>query len=508
MKEAVSTSLMKKLDQYTIRNMGIPSLVLMERAALQVVREMEAVLETSRDKQRILCVCGGGNNGGDGIAIARILHLHGFRVDILLCRDAARMTEEARKQLEIAGNYQVPLVNNPDFHEYTTIVDAVFGVGLTRPVEGSCQKLIETMNHASAWKVAVDIPSGVNGDTGAVMGTAFRADLTVTFAFRKTGLCLYPGRRLAGRVVTADIGIYREDSLMEKKNCLQEQDLKLLPGRDPEGNKGTFGKVLAVAGSAGMCGASYFCGAAALACGAGMVRILTEEANRVPLQTLLPEAILEWGEDINVLEKVYAWCNALVMGPGLGTGESSRRKVQWFLERARQDRKPVILDADGLNLLAENPHWKKFLGLHTVLTPHMGEMSRLTGKSIRELQADREKAAMELSLETGAVCVLKDASTVTASPKGEVWFNLSGNPGMATAGSGDVLAGILAALFAGSCHSCCQNSAGLTAALGVFLHGKAGDLAAREKGEHGLKAGDLIPAVSAVRKYGGEHEKL
>lgn len=504
MKNAVSCSLMKKLDQNTIRRIGIPSLVLMERAALKTAEEMEKVLKKTEEK--ILCVCGSGNNGGDGIAIARILFLHGYHTEIYMAGNLSHMTQETKQQYDIARNYQVPVVNNPQWQEYTTIVDAVFGVGLTRPVEGRYADLLHEMNRTSAWKVAVDIPSGVNGDTGAVMGTAFLADLTVTFAFRKAGLCLFPGRKLAGKTVTADIGIYESSDLMEPWYLMDDSDIEKLPPRDPEGNKGTFGKVLAVAGSAGMCGAAYFCASAALASGAGMVKVLTEKENRIPLQTLLPEAIVDCSEKPEGWKKALDWCDVLIIGPGIGKSERSRMLLSWFLEHTSGE-KPVILDADGLNLLAENPQWKKFLGKHTILTPHMGEMSRLTGKTIAELQKDRIAAAREMAKTTGAICVLKDACTVTASPDGALWLNLSGNPGMAVAGSGDVLTGVLAGM-------CCMElgeklpAPDKAAALGVYIHGRAGDLAAKTKGKYGMKAGDLLPAVSEVTGYGGKYEKI
>lgn len=213
MKEVVSCERMKQLDAYTIEKRGIPSCVLMERAALKTVEEMEKVFHKNNTEEKILCVCGSGNNGGDGIAIARILFLHGYQAEIYVAGNHSSFTHETARQLSIASNYHVPVVNNPQWREYTTIVDAVFGVGLARPVMGKYKELIETMNRMTAWKVAVDIPSGVNGDTGAVMGAAFEADLTVTFGFLKAGLCLYPGRKNAGRTVLADIGVYGESGV-------------------------------------------------------------------------------------------------------------------------------------------------------------------------------------------------------------------------------------------------------------------------------------------------------
>ena len=509
MRRIVACREMKELDRRTIEEMGVPSCVLMERAALKTVEEMEAVFGRENSEQRILCVCGSGNNGGDGAAIARILFLHGYRAEIFLAGNREKFTEETARQFHIAQKYQVPVVMNPDWTEYTTIVDAVFGVGLTRPVEGRYAQLIRQMNECSAWKVAVDIPSGVDGDTGMELGTAFRADLTVTFGYRKAGLCLYPGRMLAGRTVTADIGIYGDPADPGNLRHMEESDLDALPERRPDGNKGTFGKVLAVAGSPGMCGAAYLCGASAFAAGAGMVRIFTAEENRIPLQTLLPEAIITCGDSDEAKEKAYQWSDVLILGPGLGTGDKARDKAEWFLRRAWEDRKPVILDADGLNLLSDHPQWRKWLGAHVTLTPHIGEMSRLTGKPADEIIKDRTGSAVSLAGETGTVCVLKDACTVTAGPEGNAWINLSGNAGMGTAGSGDVLAGVLAGMrcmFAGAGYE--EADPAKVAALGVFIHGRAGDRAAEKKGIYGMKAGDLIPEISFVLQDGGNHEKV
>ena len=326
MKYIVTCKEMKMLDSHTIQKKGIPSLVLMERAALKTAEEIEAHFREHPGQQKILCVCGSGNNGGDGIAIGRILFLHGFDVKIYMAGNPSHMTEETRHQLDIAGNYHVPLVNNPDMNEYTTIVDAIFGVGLSRTVEGHCRDVICQMNEASAWKVAVDIPSGVNGDTGMELGTAFCADLTVTYAFCKAGLCLYPGRKLAGKVVTGDIGIYQDNTENVHTSPgelwqAEDEDLLFLREREPDGNKGTFGKVLAVAGSPGMCGAAYLCSEGAFQTGAGMVRIRTAEENRIPLQTRLPEAMFsqEDGDPVSMKED-FDWCDVLVIGPGVGTG--------------------------------------------------------------------------------------------------------------------------------------------------------------------------------------------
>ena len=520
MRRIVNGPEMKALDGHTIVRMGVPSCVLMERAALAVVDAMEGYFAEISQKQRILCVCGGGNNGGDGVAIARILHLHGYDTGIYVLGNPDHRTEETCRQLEIAENYQVPLVNNLELEEYTVIVDAIFGVGLNRPVEGRYREVLRALNEASAWKVAVDIPSGVDSSTGQELGIAFRADLTVTFAFCKTGLCFYPGKSFAGKIVTADVGIYEDPDFPAQRAVLEKKDLQKIPLRAANGNKGTFGKVLVVAGSKGMCGASYLCAEGAFAAGAGMVKILTDEENRIPLQTLLPEAMFvddSGGEE--VWFEAMRWCDIVVIGPGLGQSEKSARKTGFYLAHAQRMEKPVILDADGLNLLSKHPEWKQyFWHSQTICTPHLGEMSRLsenfmTSKnsgslskaedralSISEIQQNLIQTASDFARENGAICVLKDAVTVIADPKRNFcWINPSGNPGMATAGSGDVLSGILSGILCAfrSDPDCTVELAEQTA-LGVFLHGLAGDKAAEEKGTYGMKAGDIAQAAAKV----------
>ncbi len=507
MKKLVTCEEMKKLDNATIHKIGVASEVLMERAALKVVEEMEKYLG---GKEKILVVCGNGNNGGDGIAIARLFHLKGVRTEFFMAGNKEKMTRETALQYKIATSYRVPEVNNPDWSEYTTIVDAVFGVGLVRPIEGHYAEIIHEMNSARAKKIAVDIPSGVNGDTGLEMGIAFSADLTVTFAYAKRGLCFYPGRLYAGKIVIADIGIYEQEALKASARCLEREDLKLFPERDPGGNKGTFGKILLVAGSEGMCGAAYLSASAALRAGAGMVKIQTVEENRIPLQILLPEAMVCTRFDEESNEELLSWCDVLVIGPGLGTSRASREREQWFLTAAARENKPLVLDADGLNLLAVHPQWLKFLGENVILTPHIGEMSRLCGKSIREIQENIAGTAVEYAGKAGCVCVQKDACTVTADGRNDIYLNISGNSGMATAGSGDVLSGILAGVLCMYLNVKDEDAPPmvLKAALGVYLHGLCGDLAAAEKGTRSMLAGDIVEYLPQALAIGEEESRL
>ena len=397
MKRIVGGSEMKALDGCTITGMGVPSCVLMERAALAVVDAMEGHFAEMLQKQRILCVCGGGNNGGDGVAIARILHLHGYNAEIYMLGNPDHRTKETRRQLKIAENYQVPLVNNLAAGEYTTIVDAIFGVGLDRPIEGKYREVIQALNEVSAWKVAVDLPSGVCSNTGRELGIAFRADLTVTFAFCKTGLCFYPGKSLVGKIVVADVGIYENPDLPARKAALEKKDLQKLPLRAANGNKGTFGKVLVVAGSKGMCGAAYLCAEGAFAAGAGMVKILTDEENRIPLQTLLPEAM--FADDAGGNEawvNAMHWCDIVVIGPGLGQSEKSARKTEFYLAHAQRMGKPVLLDADGERFRSGceagpeivKPNREELLeyaGIARSVSMTKEEESQIIGKTVRDL---------------------------------------------------------------------------------------------------------------------------
>ncbi|MBQ8305566.1 MAG: NAD(P)H-hydrate dehydratase [Blautia sp.] len=516
MKRIVTGMEMKELDQNTIRQHGIPSAVLMERASLAVAEEIRKRFSPG---SRILAVCGSGNNGGDGIASARILHMWGYRVLIFLAGRIEKMTDETGAQYRTAMSYGIPVLSGEDLPEgpFDVVIDALFGVGLAREIEGNYRELISRLNTMEGYKVSVDIPSGIHADHGQVMGTAFKADLTVTFAYRKRGHCLYPGRQLSGEVIVADIGIYEKrnagvspDGAVVPQNaeapgcCMhfQQDDLSLLSGRNEDGNKGTFGKILVAAGSPGMCGAAYMSSRAALLSGIGMVRILTAEENRIPLQTMFPEAMLTCSHEEAELERVFSWCDTVVLGPGLGTSTDSENVCLWLLRNARESKKPLVIDADGLNLLAAHPEWNDYLDTNVILTPHVGEMSRLCGLPAGELKADLPAAAFNYAKSHGCTVVLKDACTVISAPDGRLWLNLSGNSGMATAGSGDVLSGLIGGLVClGQMKAVCRGAKScnanlpLLAAGAVYLHGLCGDRAAAEHGKSSMTAVSLLAEI-------------
>lgn len=521
MNYTVTGAQMKQIDQNTIEEIGIPSVVLMERAALAVAEAVEAVAEThcgaaaeaetdarrpghaaengKRAAVRVLAACGTGNNGADGIAVGRILNARGYEVAVVSAGNPDHATEEHRLQQRIAENLGVRFLTASEVQAgcWDIIVDALFGIGLARPVGGEYKQLITYLaamrEERGAKVVAVDIPSGIHADTGEVMGTALAADVTVTFGYGKSGLYLYPGKSYAGVLQVADIG-FPDVSLQQVgwDACMMERsDLARLPVRRADGNKGTFGKVLLIAGSGGMSGAAYLSALAAYRTGAGLVKILTVPENRVILQTELPEAIVETYDPEAVLpdgafeawlEAQCEWADVIVMGPGLGQDSYVESLVEMVLSHAYV---PVILDADGLNAVAEHPHLTRYFTENIIITPHMGEMSRLVQMPVSELKENPLQAARDYSSRHGVVCVMKDAVTVTAEKEGTAWINASGCSAMAKAGSGDVLTGVIAGLSARGME--CVDAA----VYGVYLHGLAGEAAAAELGENSLLAHDI-----------------
>lgn len=497
MRELVTAEQMRRSDASAIGKLHLPQEVLMERAALAVAEE----ICQNHDPKKILAVCGTGNNGGDGVAAARILRSRGFDASVFLAGDPEKYSEGMKTQVEIAGNCRIPVVKHPVYTEYTVIIDALFGTGLSRPVAGVYAKVIDQINESHVPVVSVDIPSGIHTDTGAVLGTAVRAASTVTFAFEKPGLLLPPGSVCAGTVRTADIGIagvfFKEEPRYYR---MEEKDLRPFLARDPLGNKGSFGKILVAAGSKETCGAALLCSEAAFRAGAGMLRVLTEENNRLPFLLKLPEAMLSLyreGEPLSeeMLQSSLQWADLVLVGPGLGTGPTARELVAWLLSHSAV---PVVLDADALNLIAREPWLLKHAACPTVVTPHPGEMARLTGTGIAQLKQDLPGAALAFAREFHTVCVLKDARTVAASPEGSVFLNTSGCSALATAGSGDVLAGILSSLLAQQKMSGSGQPAVHTAAVAVLLHGLLGQWAAQETNEAFVLASDLIRMMKKI----------
>lgn len=507
MRYLVTGAEMKRLDKATMEKIGIPSLVLMERAALEsfyVLKEKGLIKQGAY----ALILAGYGNNGGDGLALARMLCEAGALVEVLPVGEEAKATESWRVQKNILNAYPVCFVNTLEEKAYDFVIDALFGVGLSRDLSGEWLQAIEKANSLKGVKVALDVPSGVCPDDGRILGTAFMADFTITFGFEKLGLCLYPGRERAGEIILRDVGISERAFLGEEPGCftLEDEISELLPQRRKDGNKGTFGKALIVAGGFQMAGAAVLCAKACYGAGAGMVKVVTDPGNRVIVQEVVPEALYGSVDVEKEIRDAYAWCDVACIGPGIGKGDSAAATLRFLLNPADDNMpgKPLVLDADAINLISESSellHALKQqgrLGRTVILTPHLLEMLRLWNglfgnekMELAQLKLAVRECAGRLSKELGVIVVAKDARTFICADGCPACLNLSGNSGMATAGSGDVLAGMITAFLAQSKGA--DEDAFLLTCKAVRYHGLMGENAAREKGEHGVMARDLIP---------------
>ena len=500
---------MQNCDSATITQMKMPAPVLMERAAL-------AVFHTARERypeaSRVLALCGSGNNGGDGFATARLLLLAGIRADVLFVGKHAHMTEQTKLEAEIFVNYGgVILEEDVNLSSYDLIIDALFGIGLSRVVSGRYADLINAVNRLDTPVLSVDIPSGVSADDGQILHTAIKADATVTFAFEKLGHALYPGASQCGDLYIRDVGITdlglaEKTSIFPQLNQNQEKergpvytleasDLPAsLPKRFPEANKSSYGKLLLIAGDEGMAGAAILACKAALRAGCGMAAILSAAANRQILQTTLPEALFGAWED--GLSRWLSWADAIAIGPGLGQSHKALSLLRELLESWHG---PLVLDADALNLISREHLPLERPGLPPmVLTPHPGEMQRLlkakeadsSGEAIpiKNILAAPIPIAQDFAERNSVVLVLKGPRTVVTDGD-ETMLNLYGNDGMAAAGSGDCLTGIIGSLLAQGCEPFTG------ASDGVVLHALAGDLAAEKVGRRSLLAGDIADCL-------------
>jgi len=508
------------VDRLTTEIYCIPSLLLMENAGRAVADAVESACP-SLSKRRILILCGKGNNGGDGLVVARYLFLRGASPDVLLLGDPARMKGDARTNWDMVsalGIRTTIIENVSETAKYLrrreppdVVVDALFGTGLSQPVSGGYAAAIRYVNRVSskAYVAAVDIPSGLFADSAAVPGPCVEANLTVTFSALKAALVFAPAAQKAGRVVVAPIGSPRAliDTPEHRLETVDaEQVRRVLPRRPRDGHKGTFGHLFVLAGSRGKSGASLMSGMAALRSGAGLVTLLMPEGIQKDTIGRFPEVMTEplpetkaGSLDISALPATLGFlekADAVVVGPGLTTNQSTIRLVQ---EVVRQSPVPVVLDADGINaFISAADDLRNGAGQIIVVTPHPGEMARLRGTTIAAIQRDRLEAARAAAHETGTVVVLTGHQTLTALPEGRVFINTTGNPGMATGGTGDILSGMMGRFVAswnrryrGADRSALADS--VTAA--VYLHGLAGDLAAQVKGEESLVATDLLATL-------------
>jgi len=504
-----TVSEMRGLDRTAIEVFGIKEELLMENAGgatYSVIANEVGV----RGKTFIVC-CGIGNNGGDGFVIARKIHSNGGEVKVFVLGDRAKYKGAAKLNLGILRKLGISVQDltsadsiRTDIAHADAVVDAIFGTGLVREVTELYRDVIELINASGKTVFSVDIPSGVSGDSGKVMGIAVRADHTVTFGLPKLGNILFPGNELCGRLYVTHISfppeIYDSDALKIEANRPT-----MLPARDRNAHKGSVGQALFIAGASNYYGAPYFAALSFLKAGGGYSR-LAAPASIIPFIgakgseiVFLPQKETDAGsiavDNMDALLDLAAKMDMVVLGPGLSLHEETQGLVR---DLAREIRRPILVDGDGITAVSGNPEVLRARDADTILTPHLGEMSRLTGLSIREIDGDKILTLQRTSKDLNATVILKGGRSLIGFPDGKVYVNMSGNPGMASAGSGDVLAGTVAAMF------------GLGLSLreavlkGVFIHGFAGDLAAEEKGEDGMTAQDILDHLPLAMKMDRE----
>ena len=497
----VTAQSMQKLDKQTIEEFGIPGLTLMENAGRSCT---DAIIEVFGAQGQAVVIAGSGNNGGDGYVIARLLRQAGWNVQVVVMADRgqikgdaaanlAKLSGESISYCHLAG--QLSALHTDAIARADVIVDAIFGTGLRNEVAGHYREAIGIINNSGRPVVAVDIPSGIHGTTGQVLGDAVRATITVTFACAKQGHVFYPGAEYTNRLIVADIGIPSQLT-DEAPGCeVLDADVirPLLRRRDRQSHKGHFGHCLIIAGSTGKTGAAALSANSAMRAGSGLVTLAVAESLHAILEvkttevmtTPLPDASGGYvtGSAFPAIEKLLAAKDALALGPGLGRHPGTTDLVQAIVESASL---PMIIDADGLNAVAEDTAvLLRKKSADVILTPHPGEMARLLGRSVPDIEADRIDVAREFAGRFGVFLILKGARTIIASPDGKTAVNSSGNPGMASGGMGDVLTGIIVSLLGQ------RYSAWDACRIGVYLHGCAADLVAEEKGEAGICAGDV-----------------
>jgi hydroxyethylthiazole kinase-like uncharacterized protein yjeF len=505
--------IIREIDRISIEEYGIPGLILMENAGRAVAK---VVLEEFPDAKKIAIFAGGGNNGGDGFVVARHLLGEGLDVTTYLAVDPKKYKGDALTNFEALrkiGGKLVELKNGfSEYKDADLIIDALFGTGLDREVEGFYREIINFINSQPVPRVAIDLPSGLNADTGFPLGVSVKADITVTFVLPKIGLAIYPGVDHAGKVYVVDI---TTPKFLEKDIPFElityDTLRKVLKPRRPDTHKGTYGHLFILAGSPGKTGAATLTALGALRVGTGLVTVGIPKSLNPIMEEKLTEAMTEplpetenstlGRESIeSALKLMSARKTALAIGPGISTTQDT---AQFLYEILKSSSIPIVVDADGITLIAQNPKILKELKTPLIITPHPGEMSRLIGKTGEEVQKNRIGVARDFSTMYNVYTVLKGARTVISTPDGRVFINPTGNPGMASGGMGDVLTGVIGGFLAQGYNptDACT--------LGVFAHGLAGDLVARKKGEAGIIAGDvtdILPEALREILYGKKEE--
>lgn len=513
---AVSAAEMREIDRRTIAG-GVAGEVLMERAGAGAVELLRARFP-KECRRGVVLVAGRGNNGGDALVMARLLRRGRVRTEVFLAGRGGDLGGDAAlnlRRLEKAGGRvrELGRVGLGRLAEAASgagvLVDGLFGTGLRGPLDEGAQAIVETLNSTPAPILALDVPSGLDADRGLVLGAAVQASVTATFAFPKIGCLLHPGVDLCGELAVVDIGVSRAavEAVAPKGRMLTPGAVAIaLPPRAADTHKGTFGHLLVLAGSAGKSGAAVLCGRAALRAGAGLCTVAGPAVAGAPVVVpeLMTEALPEDGGAWSLTSSTPAEVlraldgkDAAVFGPGIGVTPATREITEWLVASSPV---PLVIDADGLNCLAGQLGWLRKKRSPVVLTPHPGEMARLVSASTETVQSDRIGAARKLAADFDVVVILKGARSIVAAPDGRVSVNPTGNPGMASGGMGDALAGIVGSLLA-------QGLPAFEAAeVGTFWHGYAADRVAARRGEAGLLASDVIddlpPALQDIQKKG------
>jgi NAD(P)H-hydrate epimerase len=494
MQKVFTVDKIRLADQFTIKNEPIASIDLMERASTACV---DWLLERTSKTHFFAIFCGPGNNGGDGLAIARLLSEQNFKVRVFILK-AERYSpdfEINKDRLKNAKGVDVNTLNGdadfPEIKEKEIIIDALFGSGLSKPLDGIVEKLVKHLNQQNTLKIAIDIPSGLFADKSSESKNTvrFQADYTLSFQFSKLALFMPENDAFVGDWQVLDIGLspkYILETETPYYFIVSSSAKELIRARAKFSHKGSFGHGLLIAGSEGKMGAAVLAGKASLRSGAGLTTVHHPKGESSIIPTVVPELMTSIDEHEEVFSKLPDLYNysAIAIGPGLGTAKVSQTAFKMLIQESKV---PLVIDADALNILAENKTWLNFLPKNSILTPHLKEFERLVGKVDNDFE--RLDKQIAFAKKHQVYLILKGAHTSIASPDGKVFFNSTGNPGMATGGSGDVLTGILLGLKA-------QNYTSLHASiLAVFLHGLAGDFAAENKGQASLIAGDIVESI-------------
>lgn len=506
----VNNKEMQEIDKWAQESLKIPGIVLMENAGRGCVEVLREYFDL--EGLNVLIVCGKGNNGGDGMVIARHLKNNRANVKVVLLGKGNELKGDALLNYQILKNakFDIIEVSSPQklkriFKEshYDCIIDAIFGTGFKGEPSGIFLEAIRLINETDAFVLSVDIPSGINGDTGRFEKNCVIADATPVMCLPKRGNYLFPGRAFCGAIYLVDIGVPYDLIDNGFPRIIDFDDIyRILPFRDPAGNKGTFGQVLIIAGARGFSGAAAMASISCLRTGAGLVRLAAPEGIMDSLEAKLLEVVKvplrQTGEEtisvkaIDTILPLLEKTDVVIIGPGLTTNNETAKFVKELLPKLKI---PLVIDADALNIISEDVKILKKVNTDFILTPHPGELSRLTKLTVRKINEERIDIALEYAKEFGGILILKGAPTVIASPEGELFVNPTGNSGLATAGSGDVLVGIIGGLLA-------QGLTPISSAIGgVFLHGLSADLFVKENNEYSLIAGDLIDYIPKSLNY-------